>query len=426
MVRRAESSCVAAPSHTDLGLTHFCADVLWLHQPETTSSNPECHVAIPDLMAVAYHEHTDGSETRRMAVPLIVIEAALAGTDKRLQAFACVTNLLSRVPNEWFLPVLAVELLHLGNLEKIEFTIRGYARYQRSPGATPELAETTLVRAKGLPTLHRVLRLLWHFTVHGAELVRTDKAVAPHAFMINEMSQQSRVLVRDKVVFKEFDHRDKPEGAWKRDAEPNTNIPGAEVQFLDPEKRLAFLRYPFAPHTASPTLRHLADVIEHLAKLHSAGRCHGDIRLANIVLCNDYTIDVSTPRVRDDASMHEEQRQILQLVKSHLIDFDMSGEEGKRRYPPNYATELDDTERHPDAQPSALLYRVHDRYSMRWIMQQTTMPESGIQDRWRDILEAMCPCDRAPESELFEIAKRIREEFDNVRIQWRAKSERGC
>jgi len=76
------------------------------------------------------------------------------------------------------------------------------------------------------------------------------------------------------------------------------------------------------------------------------------------------------------------------LRYAHLIDFDLSGEEHKRKYPGGFNHEIEDGGRHCDAQGNTSLHRSHDIYSLAYIFARC-QPAAVEAETWREMVLGM-------------------------------------
>ena len=117
-----------------------------------------------------------------------------------------------------------------------------------------------------------------------------------------------------------------------------SNLSNVEVSSITTDGRIKCLSYDFVEGDHDPKiLAQFVSVINILNELHENDIVHSDVRLANMVF--------------DDET-------------SYLIDFDLAGSVGSQ-YPAGYSY-LD--ERHNDARPLARREKIHDRYSLWYII----------------------------------------------------------
>jgi serine/threonine protein kinase len=145
-------------------------------------------------------------------------------------------------------------------------------------------------------------------------------------------------------VYKSFDHRLKTQA--ERDAGVRSHVmnerylPGARVEVED--ANLHIISYPYVEPLAAGDVQidHVLAICRHLQRLHSDGIVHGDIKLGNIVFATD-------------------------PAKSGLIDFDFSGKEGEKKYPPGFNRDIKaEGERHGGARGGSALQKSHDLHSL--------------------------------------------------------------
>ena len=194
-----------------------------------------------------------------------------------------------------------------------------------------------MIAEKYSETLGRLLRMLWFWQHMLAKLVSLGlhSSENPHSFQIPSDLPERMTLMEDAgMVRKEFDLRGRQ---TYRSPIHSTLIPDAKVIHVG--ENLSYVEYPYREHSDRITGKHIAAVVRHLGEVHNQGICHGDVRLANIVMTNPPD-------------------------RSILIDFDMSGSPNTTRYPSGYVTNLPDTQRHPEAIEHKLLHVEHDRFSL--------------------------------------------------------------
>lgn len=105
---------------------------------------------------------------------------------------------------------------------------------------------------------------------------------------------------------------------------------------------LLVLQYNFIPSCHSPTvISHILSVMTALDKMHHESVVFADLRLSNVVFCEDGTCS--------------------------LIDYDWTGQEGVR-YAEGFNRGIGDGARHPMALPGNYLSREHDLYALAEMM----------------------------------------------------------
>ena len=290
----------------------------------------------------------------------------------------------------WKLPILGIQLYFQG--ASIRLSVAGYSQMHaiKKAAITPLITDQFI---SGSEDLIRFLSLLDRWSCLCIRRLE-DKTFLPPKLKAGDVER--KIALIDGIIWKVFDHRDRHRSVWRRDSRPNSRIPGAQVIVLlgssdgddddddddgDSPPILSIVRYPFVPATDNPTAKHLADVLDDLDKLHREGMCHGDIRISNMVLCDDTTLEslppwcvnpqqqaLSTSTSTSTSTLNSTSTSTSIVTKSHLIDYDMAGKHQDRLYAPGYNHEIDDSHRHPEAQPGTPLSMAHDRFAMAWIM----------------------------------------------------------
>eukprot|EP00048_Salpingoeca_helianthica_P007411 m.110327 g.110327 ORF g.110327 m.110327 type:complete len:755 (-) comp14326_c0_seq9:76-2340(-) len=127
------------------------------------------------------------------------------------------------------------------------------------------------------------------------------------------------------------------------------------------------IRYKYIPGKPFPTsVAQVRAVVSHLSRAHERKVAHGDIRGFNMVF------NWQTPS------------------ESKLIDWDLAGREGTKRYPVGYRP-VSDGFRHPEAQGNALLTLEHDCFSLGKFLAQFSPSccEDEAARRWLDCIKAL-------------------------------------
>jgi serine/threonine protein kinase len=124
----------------------------------------------------------------------------------------------------------------------------------------------------------------------------------------------------------------------------------------DKSSGLTVIKYTFIEGDHAPkTVGQVVEVVKQLARLHSRGIVHGDVRAFNIVFG----------------------------PQSRLIDFDLAGTAGTKRYPSGYnSNTLVDSQRHQDAKAGELLQKEHDRFSLAWILDKFVPIDENSVVKW--------------------------------------------
>ena len=119
-------------------------------------------------------------------------------------------------------------------------------------------------------------------------------------------------------------------------------LPGMKLIPDSDTSRLYELSYTYVENGDYPlTLKSFFGIVSTLSEMHKHNLVHGDIRFPNLV---------------------------FGVEKSFLIDFDFVGENESDCYPPRYNSGL--CERHKDALPNGKMMLIHDRYSLKYIIEQ--------------------------------------------------------
>ena len=117
-------------------------------------------------------------------------------------------------------------------------------------------------------------------------------------------------------------------------------IPNASIQHLN--SRVTVLRYDYLPGDHTPrSTDQVKAIILNLHRLHCDGFVHSDIRSENLIFCKG-------------------------SMNAHIIDFDFVGQEGNA-YPVGYVSD-GIQERHPDAHCYQQRKKIHDRYSLHFVL----------------------------------------------------------
>ena len=124
-----------------------------------------------------------------------------------------------------------------------------------------------------------------------------------------------------------------------RDVKP---LEGMKLTPVSDTSRLYELSYKYVEDGDHPlTLQSFFGVVSTLCEMHRRNLVHGDIRLPNMVFGAE---------------------------KSFLIDFDFVGKNNSDRYPRHYNSQL--CERHKDATPGGKMMLIHDRHSLKYIIEK--------------------------------------------------------
>jgi hypothetical protein len=158
----------------------------------------------------------------------------------------------------------------------------------------------------------------------------------------------------DGRVWKVFDYRGRavPE-VERRSCELSLRyIEGCRIHCAASDLRV--ISYPFIAGSHDPsTVKHFVSLIERLQALHKDGVVHGDVRASNVVFGENGT--------------------------ASLIDFDLAGRGGEKKYPAGYVLEVGDGARHRTASAGRLLEFAHDFFAVGAMMKLCTCDDEGWQ-----------------------------------------------
>ena len=285
--------------------------------------------------------------------PVAVIEVGFKGSSKQWQAAAYAVNIASQCKDD-ARALLSVELALDRGVGAPDLSLRCYAlpsEAEAHVGVKDSLWTTTLWKGQGdRDALARLFRIL----VTAAPLCVRDREP-----QFARMGANVGVT-KDLIVHKFFDYRDRPVPEEERRCAANCVNFVRGTQMLLQATDLAVVSYPFiqGEHFAC-SVQQMIDVSEQLKELHEKDICHGDIRAYNMLFCKD--------------------------VRSCLIDFDFSGETGKKKYPLGYSHDIDDAKRHEKAVAGARLAKEHDCFSLASVMELHSCQSNA--NSWSSIID---------------------------------------
>ena len=178
-----------------------------------------------------------------------------------------------------------------------------------------------------------------------------------------KLKHESRIVRVGEKVFKIFSPASLPNLYPPPNLDVLINIGNT---YLNPilhalDEDFSLLEYDFVDGSHNPTfVKQFTVVAETLAKAHSKNLIHGDIRLLNIIF-------------KDETA--------------YLIDWDLSGPKGEKRYPLGYKATLEDVDRHRDAKPDFLLRPEHDWFSFGSILKRFIVDQKQFMKDWMAIIK---------------------------------------
>jgi hypothetical protein len=310
-------------SPTELTLTAFLnaklgellqePPMLWLHQAEMAGAKGD---------SILIREYDDA------LVPVGFIEVSMpTGSSKEKQTYGYAHNLSHLLGG--------VAPLFLGAIVRVEGPVELRAYYAALSSTDNKIiSDIMLFRGWGVESLARVLGALFFWG-------QAERKMSSPA---NWKLRQSRpnVGMHGDYVFKLYDYRDRVLPVLPQDRRSHElgalHLPGAKivVQLQD----CVILRYLLikGDHCMRTSLQALA-LLQKLMRFHQSNIVLGDIRLSNIVFDHNG-------------------------VDAAFIDFDYSGEEGKKHYPHGWVTAIDDGARHGDAEAGSLCRKTHDCFAL--------------------------------------------------------------
>ena len=172
----------------------------------------------------------------------------------------------------------------------------------------------------------------------------------------------SRVFLLNGKVYKYFEE----DSIFAPNLALVQHLPECKLENVTRDGKIKVLNYQFIEGSHEPsTLKQFIFTLQTLCCLHEKGFVHGDIRLCNLVFTSE---------------------------RGYLIDFDLSRKEGSL-YPSEYCYKYD--VRHPEALPGREMKKIHDRYSISYLI------EHHLQGATESILDIHSP--------LSEVIKEIKE-----------------
>jgi hypothetical protein len=237
------------------------------------------------------------------------------------------------------------------------------------------------------------LRLI-HILVSWVELCKsfllpTPPLVLDHQCLPNLIPvKNANVFLRNGRAFKSYDYREKDlESCYWRDPQYYFHfVDGCRWEVNEP--KLKIISYDMIPGVHQPScIDHLIKFLLQLSQVHQKEIVHGDIRLSNIIFN-------SHPEVGSSAHPEVGSSATVWVPQATIIDYDMSGPEATRVYPPRYAQSIPDGKRHPDALPEAPLRYSHDIYSALDLCRRYTSSLTNCDDQTSldNIIEILRSC----------------------------------
>ena len=181
------------------------------------------------------------------------------------------------------------------------------------------------------------------------------------------------LCLRENLVYKAYDYRGRNVAKEQRRDHSIAleRIPGCRVVMEDEE--CVVIAYPRVEGTHQPSqVSHFIALIEQVVALHNAGLVHGDLRLFNVVFCENGS--------------------------AQLIDFDFSGENVVKCYPKGFVAELPDGKRHKRASAGKKLRVEHDCFALAALMEMFTCQD----DQWRNATAEVGGCGLAGALQILE------------------------
>jgi hypothetical protein len=293
--------------------------------------------AITDIVVLA-------TKPGNVLCPIAVMEFGRKRAEKKFQALTYVNNLFSGVDANDSL-ILSAEIIFDEPFNSLMMTIRisqlDFGTINMKPKDRKFFSALIYKGSPNWRGFFRCLRLL-------SERPTKDsfKTLGPNCLYDR----------KSHFVYKCLDYRENPiSSVNRRYHEPNSKfLEDCEVlvQVKDHERvQFALWRYPFidGSHTASKVF-HFQILCHKVTKIHAEGYVYGDIRSSNIVFTKDSVF---------------------------LIDFDLTGKQYDKCYPPGFNVDIRDGKRHPTAKPDELLCPEHDWYSLAHIARFYTIQDSS-------------------------------------------------
>jgi thiamine kinase-like enzyme len=135
---------------------------------------------------------------------------------------------------------------------------------------------------------------------------------------------------------------------------------------IDTNDRLQILSYDAVPGSHRPSVvGHFVKLLMKIYQLHQDSIVHGDLRFSNVIFSDmDGNAPVTT-----------------------IIDFDYSGVNGEKIYPPHFNVSIDDGYRHPGANPMEYLRPEHDITAAKWMCSQYRPKNEKLRNMWSSCME---------------------------------------
>jgi hypothetical protein len=235
-------------------------------------------------------------------------------------------------------------------------------------GSNWKIAEVNVMRCTVSPeNLHRLMHIMLGWTLHCRDFLFCPR-VPPF------LQHGSNVVEMGGKVFKCYDYTEMSRGfvqlTDRRSPDPylrlNSTFLDATLELnwnssSDPNKALQIISYTKIQGSHCPSVvGHITSLVSRMEVLHQSGYVHGDLRFLNVV----FSTELNPP-------------------KATLIDFDYSGPEGEKRYPPRFNLDIPDGSRHCDAQPGALLNKTHDVAAMQWMCGVLQPKKENLRENWK-------------------------------------------
>jgi hypothetical protein len=308
--------------------------------------------------------------------PLLFIEFTKTTTksvDKKLPQSALYANHLFRLMDfekrRTWVPLLGIIM------SEYEMLFRIY-----SPSVVDnkwKIAEVDVMRcAVSSENLKRLVHIMVGWTVHCTRfLCSPSAATAPVALNSHLLLRKnSNIVALGNKMFKCFDYRAISERSdvhltHRRDPDMyfKSDLTGLErivdwTSSNNPEDRLQIISYDIVEGSHSPYYTgHFTQVLRKLHELHAQRVVHGDLHFLNILFS----------RPSDTAPL-----------ASTIIDFDYSGLEGEKIYPPRFNTVIEHGFRHAGAVPGEFLRVEHDIAAVRWMCEQYRPKREDLREEW--------------------------------------------
>jgi hypothetical protein len=226
----------------------------------------------------------------------------------------------------------------------------------------------------GEPRLIRSV-LLWEGPLNAKSTSRLFAAVDMLAQSRYEPGDSWRpsknAAIGDGHVWKAYDYRGRKVDLSDRRS-PDLSckfIPGCKIMCQSTD--LVVIRYPYLEGTHQPrSIGQWIALLHCVQSLHAQKIVHGDLRLSNVVF--SVMSDVVT-----------------------IIDYDLSGQHGMKKYPQHFNCKIDDGARHQCASAGRLLLYEHDLFALGAMMKMC-QPERD-EPRWQQAYKRLQEPSVAPE-----------------------------